>query len=133
MLKLTSTVITLNVWKTITRMSMRVTIQMKGMELGARINTTKKMMIMSKILSITPMKPSFAINRCKKRRMKVRNKQGKPLERRWRGRRRTRSRGGRAGPLRRTMMMRNSPLLKKLRKRRKMEVTQKNSKMRKMS
>jgi hypothetical protein len=112
---------------------MKVTIQMKGMELGARINTTKKTMIMSKILSITPMRPSFAINRCKKRRMKVRSKQGKPSERRWRGRRRTRSRGGRAGLLRRIMMMRSSPQLKKLRKSKIMELTQKNSKMKKMS
>jgi hypothetical protein len=73
MVKRTFTIIILNDWKTITKMPMRATILMKDMVLGVKINITKKMMRMNKILSIILMKHSFAINKCKKRLKKVRS------------------------------------------------------------
>jgi hypothetical protein len=44
-----------------------------------------------------------------------------------------RSRGGRAGLLRKNMMMKSNRLLRRLRKKRTMEVTLKNLKMKKMN
>ncbi len=101
-------VITLNAWKVPkTQINMRVTIQMRGMGQEARNNITKKKkrIIANRILSITQMRHSFDINKCRRKRTKERNRPGKRLGRLWREKKRMRNKGARAARQRKNMMM----------------------------